>query len=227
MRNNIIILSVLIFNFSYSQIYEVGFTIGKSNFIGDVGNTTFINPEYNAYGGVIKWNRSPRHAFRFSFLKTKLEANDLDSSDPRRIERGYKFKTPLSELSFGMEFNFFDYDLHDYDILFTPYLYTGIIYSNFNEQLLLNNIISNSSKKISTLGIPIVIGLKQRILYNFILSFEAGARYTFTDKIDGNSYNSNGIIYNFGNINNNDWYMFLNLNLTYTFGQKPCYCNID
>lgn len=227
MRNIIIILFILISNFSYSQIYEVGFIIGKSNFIGDIGNTSFIKPKNNIFGGVIKWNRSPRHAFRFSFLKTKLEANDFDSSDPRRIERGYKFKTPLNELSIGMEFNFFEYDLHDYNIIFTPYLYTGIIYSNFNEQLLINNIISDSSKKISTFGIPVVIGLKQRILYNFILSFELGARYTFTDKIDGNSYNTNGIIYNFGNINNNDWYMFLNLNLTYTFGEKPCYCNID
>ena len=43
MRNNIIILSVLIFNFSYSQIYEVGFTIGKSNFIGDVGKDKYIS----------------------------------------------------------------------------------------------------------------------------------------------------------------------------------------
>ncbi|MEP2335783.1 MAG: DUF6089 family protein, partial [Nonlabens ulvanivorans] len=29
----------------------------------------------------------------------------------------------------------------------------------------------------------------------------------------------------FGNINNNDWYVFSGVTLTYAFGRKPCYCN--
>ena len=58
------------------------------------------------------------------------------------------------------------------------------------------------------------------------LSFEIGARYTFSDKIDGSlPYNEN-FNYTFGNENNNDWYMFSGFNLTYTFGRQPCYCNI-
>ena len=107
---------------SFSQIYELGFTYGKSNFIGDVGNTTFINPSENTFGAVFKWNRSARHSYRISYNKSTLSANDLDSSDPRRIERGYNFETPINELSLGMEFNFLDYDLHDYDVLFSPYI---------------------------------------------------------------------------------------------------------
>ena len=37
---------IIIFNYQLcnSQIYEIGGTIGGSNFIGDVGNTKFINP---------------------------------------------------------------------------------------------------------------------------------------------------------------------------------------
>ena len=61
---------------------------------------------------------------------------------------------------------------------------------------------------------------------NLILSLEIGARYTFSDKIDGNSVISDDLNYNFGNINNKDWYMFSNFSLTYTFGRNPCYCNI-
>ena len=72
-----------------------------------------------------------------------------------------------------------------------------------------------------------MIGAKYRVENSFILSFEIGARYKFTDKIDGNILNSEEISYNFGNINNNDWYMFTGINITYTFGRKPCYCNID
>jgi hypothetical protein len=71
-----------------------------------------------------------------------------------------------------------------------------------------------------------ILGLKYRFYDNYILSIELGARYTFSDKIDGNNVSDDYLNYNFGNINNNDWYMFTKINLTYTFGRNPCYCNI-
>ena len=125
-----------------------------------------------------------------------------------------------------MEFNFFEFDLHDFDVLFSPYIYSGISYTNFDEQLLINGNLSNSKKKQSTYSIPMVVGLKHRLFESLILSFEIGARYALTDKIDGNSISMDDLSYNFGNINNNDWYMFSNFSLTYTFGRNPCYCNI-
>ena len=125
-----------------------------------------------------------------------------------------------------MEFNFLDYDLHDYDVLFSPYIYSGIIYTTFQEQLLENNVLINSKQNKSTFGIPMVVGMKYRILDKLIFSFEFGARYTFTDKIDGNNMSNDDLNYNFGNINNDDWYMFSTFTVTYTFGRNPCYCNI-
>ena len=71
-----------------------------------------------------------------------------------------------------------------------------------------------------------VVGIKYRILDKLIFSFEFGARYTFTDKIDGNIMSNDDLNYNFGNINNDDWYMFSTFTVTYTFGRNPCYCNI-
>jgi len=211
---------------SFSQIYEVGASYGKSNFIGDVGNTTFINPKDDTFGAIIKWNRSPRHSYKMTYFRSKLSADDLESKDPRRIERGYNFETPINELSLGMEFNFFEFDLHDFDVLFSPYIFSGISYVTFKEQLLLNGALNNTDKNQSTLAIPMVVGFKHRFYDNLILSVEIGARYTFTDKIDGNSVISDDLNYNFGNINNKDWYMFSNFSLTYTFGRNPCYCNI-
>ena len=70
------------------------------------------------------------------------------------------------------------------------------------------------------------IGYKTNILGKFILGVEVGARYTFTDNLDGNfPENESNQQYRFGNINNNDWYTFTGITLTYTFGIKPCYCN--
>ena len=63
------------------------------------------------------------------------------------------------------------------------------------------------------------------VLDSITLAVEAGARYTFADDIDGsNPTNENLQQQQFGNINSNDWYVFTGLTLTYTFGEKPCYC---
>ena len=89
-----------------AQIYEFGLFAGGSNFIGDVGATNYISPNQIAFGGVVKWNRSPRHAFRASFIFTNLEVDDTKSDDPRRIQRGYGFRSGIFEASLGMEFTF-------------------------------------------------------------------------------------------------------------------------
>lgn len=223
---NKIIVIYFFTQISFSQIYELGVSYGKSNFIGDIGNTRFINPIDDAFGGIFKWNRSPRHSYRLSYIRSKLSANDLESSDPRRIERGYYFETPIDEFLLGMEFNFFDFDLHESDVAFSPYIFSGISYTSFKDQLLINSAINSLENKNWTFGIPMILGIKYRFYDNYILSIEIGARYTFSDKIDGNNVSNDYLNYNFGNINNNDWYMFTKINLTYTFGRNPCYCNI-
>jgi hypothetical protein len=74
-------------------------------------------------------------------------------------------------------------------------------------------------------AIPMMVGVKSNILKNFVLGIEVGARYTFTDNLDGsNPKNENLEPLKFGNINSNDWYVFTGFTLTYTFTEKPCYC---
>ena len=95
-----------------SQTYEIGLYAGGSNFIGDVGKTNYINPNALVLGGIAKWNRSPRHSFRASVLFANLEASDLNSDDTRRQNRGYEFSSSLVEGSLGVEYTFWDFDMH-------------------------------------------------------------------------------------------------------------------
>ncbi|NNK40798.1 MAG: hypothetical protein HKP45_09115, partial [Winogradskyella sp.] len=75
-------------------------------------------------------------------------------------------------------------------------------------------------------GIPIVLGYKTRLMDHFIIAAEVGARYTFSDEIDGSVPDSEERqSLSFGNINSKDWYVFSGFTLTYTFGRQPCYCN--
>ena len=210
----------------HAQINEIGVFLGGSNFVGDVGSTTYINPDKLAFGILYKWNKSPRHSYRFSYTQSTITGNDLDSEETGRNRRGYNFKNEVKELSAGLEFNFFDFNLHDYHTKVTPYIYSGLsffLYDQLYRSAANPNI--TQSQNGNSLAIPIILGIKSNISPHWVLAAEVGARYTFTDNIDSSNPNTNNPnILKFGNLNNNDWYVFSGITLTYTFGQKPCYC---
>ncbi|TGV00866.1 type IX secretion system protein PorG [Flavivirga rizhaonensis] len=222
----VLILSILSIHFSYSQINEIGIFAGGSNFIGDVGATDYISPNQLAIGGIYKWNRSKRHSYRASVIFSELKGIDTKSDDPRRIQRGYEFSSKIIEISLGIEFTFLDFDLHSGDKVATPYLYTGISTAKHDNHYFLNGVQTQENTSSWAFGIPMVVGFKASFIDNIILGIEVGARYTFSDGLDGSlpDVPSRQQQYKFGNINNNDWYMFSGLTLTYTFGENPCYC---
>ncbi|SFZ90837.1 hypothetical protein SAMN05428642_1011168 [Flaviramulus basaltis] len=226
MRHLIILtLSILSAHLSYSQINEIGVFVGGSNFIGDVGATDYISPNQLAIGGIYKWNRSKRHSYRASLIFSELEGIDVNSDDPRRIQRGYEFSSKIIEASIGMEFTFMDFDLHSGEKIGTPYLYTGLSVTNHDNHYFLNGTQTPENTSSWAYGIPMAIGFKTNFLGNLILGLEVGARYTFSDELDGSIPDAEfRQQYRFGNINNNDWYMFTGITLTYTFGENPCYC---
>ena len=222
---SVLILSILTLQLSYSQINELGVFLGGSNFIGDVGATDFISPNQLAVGGIYKWNRSKRHSYRASIIFSDLEGIDVNSDDPRRIQRGYEFSTKITEIAAGIEFTFMDYDLHSGDKVATPYLYTGVSAAHHDNAYFFNGVQTPENNSSWAYGIPMAIGFKSNFLGNIILALEVGARYTFSDELDGSfPSNQSNLPYRFGNINNNDWYVFSGITLTYTFGENPCYC---
>ncbi|WP_348813330.1 DUF6089 family protein [Flavobacterium maritimum] len=207
-----------------AQIHEFGVFLGGSNYIGDVGSTTYIAPNEPALGILYKWNKSPRHAYRFSYTQSKISANDLDSKEAGRYLRGYQFENNIKELAAGLEFNFFEFNLHESKNKTTPYVFSGLSYVHY-DSLYIENGVTKSDSNHGTVAIPMIVGIKSNITPNFIIGLEVGARYTFADDIDGsNPTNDNLENLRFGNLNNNDWYVFSGLTLTYTFGNTPCYC---
>lgn len=224
-------LSLICFLFisglSFTQTYEIGGFLGGSNFIGDVGSTKFVNPNELTFGGLFKWNRSPRHSFRASLTYSKLSANDASSSDPRRKLRAYSFNMNILEASVGIEFNFLDFDLHTAMPMSTPYIYTGISMANHPNFYFTSIDLVPEQTRSNAFGIPITLGFKTTLSRFIILALEVGARYTFSDELDGSEPDAEELkkIVRFGNFNNNDWYVFSGFTLTYTFGRKPCYCS--
>lgn len=206
-----------------SQTYEIGIFAGGANVIGDVGRTNYILPSGPAFGGIFKWNKSKRYAWRASVLYGSFTADDSKSSKSSREQRGYVIDNSVLEASAGIEFNFVEYNLHKLGPAFTPYLYTGLTYFRYDFNYFDALQVQDINQKEGSFAIPMTVGAKYRLNQFLILGAEIGARYTFTDNLDGsNPEGSNFEQFRFGNILSDDWYVFSGFTLTYTFGRKPC-----
>ena len=223
MRTLITAFLVLTLGQLQAQTYEIGLFLGGANFIGDVGRTNYIYPSRFAVGGIAKWNKSKRYAWRGTLYYGQFNINDNKSDLSNRQQRGYDFNNSVKEASVGLEFNFVEYNLHKLGPAFTPYLYTGLTYFRYNYHYWDAGQLQNLDQEEGSFAIPMTLGVKARINQYLIFGAEIGARYTFTDNIDGsNPEGSNFEQFSFGNINSNDWYVFSGVTLTYTFGRKPC-----
>ncbi|UOB18877.1 DUF6089 family protein [Abyssalbus ytuae] len=216
-------------HYANAQLNEIGVFVGGSNYIGDIGSTNFINPNEFAIGALFKWNPSARYSYRISGTFASIAGNDRDSDIASRVERGYAFTNKIKELSAGIEFNFLEFDLHSFSKPATPYIYTGISYFSYKNIYFDGNNDVNYENH-STFAIPITLGFKAKVSSHLILGAEIGARYTFTDNLDGSNpvkglKNDDSL--KFGNVNSDDWYVFSGVVITYTFRRLPCFTCFD
>lgn len=208
-----------------AQINELGLFAGGSNYIGEIGPTDYISPNEPAIGIIYKWNRSPRHSWRASFTYANIASDDADSEVSGRNQRGLSFENTVKELSAGMEFSFFEFNLHDSGFKLTPYVYSGLSYFWYDDKYFINGISRDRDENKNAIAIPMVVGLKSHIARDWVIGFEVGARYTFTDNLDGSNPEGDiEAVYSFGNRDSKDWYVFTGFTISYTFTDKPCYC---
>ncbi|WP_276389648.1 DUF6089 family protein [Eudoraea chungangensis] len=223
MRAFIVVIMLFLSGVLAAQTYEVGVFGGGTNNIGDVGRTNYIAPSGLAIGGLFKWNKSKRYAYRGSIIYGNFTADDTKSSMSSRQQRAYSMDNSVLEFSAGLEFNFLDYNLHKLGPAFTPYLYTGLTYFRYEYKYFDAGQIQDIDQKDGTFAIPMTVGLKARLNQFLIIGAEIGARLTFTDNLDAsNPEGSNFEQFAFGNIFSDDWYVFSGITVTYTFGRKPC-----
>lgn len=206
-----------------AQQFEIGPFAGGANYVGDVGNSTYINPNSVFAGAIFKYNASTRHSYRLSLVHTQLEADDTDSKDLRRQERGYSFSTGLTEISAGLEFTFWEFNLTRNDNHGTPYLFTGVNYYFADQLEATSRSTIEENGKTGDFSIPISLGYKHQLNSFLAGGIELGARYTLTDNLDGSHTGD----FAFGNPNTNDWYVFAGVYVTFYFSKRVCYNDFE
>jgi hypothetical protein len=236
----------------FSQDNEIGIFAGGSNYIGDVGPTTYISPfsnnaSSNYVGGIIfRKNFNKRISARTKFNYSKIGSSDNwpQTVDYRKSRKKY-FKNRIVEVGLGVDFNFTDFDIFNSATQKTPYISLGISYFLYDALEYKENVspppapyeyeATKSSKHPSAynISIPITLGYKIKPSKKFIFSFEISANYSFSDNLDGSDpskkqiqslSNPTDIDNKFGSTLSNDWYVFSGISITYLFGKKNCYC---
>ncbi len=221
MKNSILfIVFVSLTTIMFGQVYEIGVSLGGTNYVGDVGRTNYIYPNQLAGNAFFKYNYNPRIAFKGTLSYLPIKGNDKNADTDFRRNRGLNFTNTINEIALGMEFNFYEYDISSEDKTWTPYILIELAafnYSYIREQTTAGEDIFD---KKTSFALPIGLGFKSKLSGNFAFSIESKFRYTFEDDLD--YLTEDNLNYNIEG-NSNDWYMFTGVSLIYTFGRPACY----
>jgi len=194
---------------SYSQgfktAFEMGFFGGGCYYIGDINPDKHFIYSKPAFGAIVRYNLTKRYSMRFTATYGNVYGNDADSDDQFQVQRNLNFKSKIMEFAFGMEVDFFNYNINNMKDPITPYFFYEIAFTQINptaeyngEEYTLQNLgtegqgTSLSDKKpyqLNQLTIPLGIGLKFNLRPRLAMSIEYGIRKTFTDYIDDVSGN--------------------------------------
>ncbi len=210
----------LIINTNAQLLNEIGVFVGGTNYSGDIGNEFYIFP--NKIGGsfMYKRNINSRFSARASYSYLPIADNDANSFNTVRQNRNYSFTNTIHELAFGIEFNYFDYDIMSVLNGYSPYLF--VEFAGFHYKVATSTVDEKVGygNKIAY-AIPFGIGYKSKITDTIGYALELRARYTFEDDLDYNNEDFKDL--RFGNPNSDDWYFFTGVSLTYSFGRPPCF----
>jgi len=213
-------------NAQYKENTEVGFIGGASYYLGDL-NTTHFNNSLPFGGIVIRKNIDRRFSYKAELLYLNIAADDrVDATDTIAINRGLHFRSYVFELSGQIEFNFLPFEAGNALYTWTPFVYTGLSFFQFNPQaenkdgLWVNlqelgtegqgstSFPNRTKYPLTQLAIPLGGGLKIAINPSFNIILEYGVRKTFSDYLDDVSTTyPEGIGYNIADISNETYEM--------------------
>lgn len=209
------------------QVYEVGVSVGGTNYVGDIGRTNYIYPNKPAAALLIKYNWNPRIALTATYSYLPIKADNKNADRVLPLSNGidisnYRFSNTINELAFGLEYNFYEYDLSSEDKNWTPYILLELAafnYSSVKEQTPVGDYVFH---KKTSFTLPFGVGIKSKLFGDFAIALETKFRYTFEDDLDYSTARIPAL--NFGSPGK-DWYMFTGVSFIYTFGRPACYTN--
>lgn len=173
-----------------SQHLEIGIMAGAANYWGDLAPELVMKENHLAYGAFARVNLSSSFAFTAGLTKATVSGNDKNF-EVNKI-RNLNFITPLTEYSAIVEFNFFRFGVDVLDKKFSPYVFLGIAFTQFDPQadvkgnkVQLRNIqTENVAYKSTVTGIPFGMGFKWQFHRHLACEWNVNFRRFNSDYLD-------------------------------------------
>jgi len=183
------------------QTYELGIFAGASNYQGSIAPDIVVKTSHPAFGLAFKRNMNNGY-FCYSINLNYGEISGADSNNKLNKARNLSFRSPITELSAQIEFNF--YQFYATGVIepnkWTPYVYTGLSVFHFNPQAYYEGtwynlqplgtegqgLLPGAPKRYSlnSVAIPIGGGIKWHISPRLNIDLHCSFQGTFTDYLD-------------------------------------------
>ncbi|MEO9872218.1 type IX secretion system protein PorG [Ekhidna sp.] len=216
MRKLIPIFFVIISLSSSAQFMEFGGGLGTMNYSGDLVRGYSFSTSSLAGTAFYRMNFSEILTIKLALTVGKVRGSETPI-DAFAIQRDHAFNSTILEVSSVFEYHFLDFKSENSRVNYSPYIFGGIGFINFSDAPA-----DEGVGKIQPV-LPVGVGFKYLIQKKYTIGFEAGARKTFFDYLDGISDGDQAIKdYQYGNPKDDDWYFFTGLSFSITLFNIPC-----
>lgn len=186
------------------------------NYSGDLVRGFNFNTTAIAGTAFYRMNFSEIVTFRLAATIGKVKADETPI-DAFAQQRAHSFSNSVLEISSVFEYHFLDFKSEKSLVNWSPYIFGGI------GVISVGNVPSNSGVGKVQPVLPVGFGFKHLIAKKYTIGFEAGARKTFFDQIDGISDGDQTIKdYQYGNPKDDDWFFFTGISFSVTLFNIPC-----
>jgi opacity protein-like surface antigen len=196
-----------------------GLMAGGSYYIGDLNPYGHFRNTKLSGGFLYRYHINSRIELRGNLLYGQVGADDANSKIDIHRNRNLSFQSDIWELTGGIEFNYFNYQIGNPKYFITPYMFIEMGVFRMNPTTELNgeqielqplgtegqgSSLSNKDPySLTQIVIPFGVGVKINVTRKVAIGIEYGMRKTFTDYLDdvgGNYVNQELLIQENGNL---------------------------
>lgn len=209
LRTFFFLVLVMIFTSNLSAQYryghfKVGVSAGTTHYLGDLDDDFTFKFTRPGLGVTAAYRFNPFMTARLAFFRGWISANDANSTNGVRRRRNLSFRTPITEVSSTVSFDFLPSDRsYIYRPTYTPYVFGGVAVFTFNPQAELGGELiplqplgtegqflvdptdtNPAPYALTQFAIPLGAGVRLALGRKWDMEIETGFRKIFTDYLD-------------------------------------------
>lgn len=199
------------------QFIEFGGGIGALNYSGDLVRGYNLSTVSTATTAHYRMNFNHELSVKWTGVFGNIQSQE-SPIDAFAQQRGYSYSMRVGEVSAVIEYHFLDYKHEHSRIKWSPYAFGGF---GFARVLRADERREDFNRTQAV--VPFGIGFKQLLGKRFSIDAEMGFRRTFFDWLDNTSEADLSVKdYQYGNPNDDDWYSFVGVTLSFIIYEIPC-----